>query len=142
MIATSDHDLKQLEEFLELLRDGTGPLNACYAVGWTPHHLRQKMKDPEFQALVAEANERKIETVEQRVFEASAKGNFAASQFILLCQAADRGWRPPQQRVAINGEARIKVEVVEATKDVIRAQLAARQIKSLQPVVDADVVNE
>jgi hypothetical protein len=141
-IASSPAELKKVQDFLELLRGGTGTLNACYAVGWTPDHLRKKMKDREFCALIEEAHERKIETVEERVYQASEKGNFAASQFILLCQAADRGWKPPQQRVAIQGESRVKVEVVQATREAILTQLEKRNIRALQPgIVDADVVD-
>ena len=140
-LASSPAELKKVQDFLELLRQGTGQINACYAVGWTPDHLRRKMRDAEFRAMTDEARTRMIETLEETVIGMANRGNFAAAQFVLLCQAADRGWRPPQQRVAIEGRTTVKHELVAATKDVILAQLAERNMKALQPgqVIDADV---
>lgn len=142
-IASSPAELKKVQQYLELLRGGCGQINACYAVGWTPDHLRRKMRDPEFRAMMDEARTRMIETIEETVIGMATRGNFAAAQFVLLCQAADRGWRPPQQRVAIEGSHTVKHELVAATKDVILAQLAKRDMKALQPsqIVDADVVD-
>lgn len=139
-IADSKAEQACVSEFLEHLIAGVGPLNACYSVGWTPHHLRKKMLDAEFRELVSIAQERKIERLEQRAIELADKGNLAAIQFVLMCQAPERGWRPPQQRVAINQQTTIRVENVEAAKAAILDRLAARDVKALQPakVIDVD----
>lgn len=140
-IADSKAEQAALSEFLEHLMNGVGPLNACFAVGWSPHHLRKKMLDAEFRELVSVAEERKIETLEQRTYELAEKGNLAALQFILMCKAPERGWRPPQQRVAINQQTTIRVENVEAAKQAILAKLEQRDVRALQPaqVIDVDV---
>lgn len=139
-VADSKAEMSRVEEFLEHLRNGVGPTNACYAVGWTPRHLRDKMKDPEFVEMIRESNERKIESLEQTTFELAKKGNLAALQFYLMCQASERGWRPPQQRVSVNAQTTIRLEAVSAAKAAILERLEARDVKSLNPapVIDVD----
>jgi hypothetical protein len=140
-IADSKAEQACVEEFLEHLRNGVGPTNACYAVGWSPRHLRKKMLDPEFVEMCRESNDRKLESLEEVLHGLALKGNLAALQFVLMCQAPERGWRPPQQRVAINQQTTIRVENVEAAKQAILATLAERNVKALQPakVIDVDV---
>jgi hypothetical protein len=142
-IADTKAEQAAVGEFLDHIMKGVGPTNACYAVGWTPRHLRKKMQDPDFVELVRVAQERKIESLEEKTYELAMKGNLAALQFFLLCQAPERGWRPPQQRVAINQQTTIRVENVEAAKAAILDRLAARDVKALQPakVIDVDLTD-
>lgn len=132
--------------FLEALSCGVGQLNAALSVGWSPKRLRDLMKAPEFIELMDEARTRGIETIEQKVFELAERGNLAAATLFLYCQASDRGWRPPAQRVAVSSQTTVKVEIVEGAKAAVLERLQARDIKSLQPggalddVIDADVI--
>jgi hypothetical protein len=134
--------------FLEALSCGRGQLNAALAVGWSPRKLRDLMKSPEFIELMDEARTRGIETIEEKVFELAERGNLAAATLFLYCQAADRGWRPPAQRVAVSSQSTVKVELVEGAKAAVLEQLRAGDIRALQPggalheIVDADVVEE
>lgn len=143
-VADSKAEAARVEDFLEHVRNGVGTTNACYAVGWTPRHLRDKLKDPDFVEMVRESNERKIETLEKVTFDLAAKGNLAALQFYLMCQASERGWRPPQQRVAINAQTTIRLEAVAASKQAILDRLEKRDIKALQPgpVIDVDLADD
>jgi hypothetical protein len=140
------HPLDVLE-FLEALSNGVGQLNAALAVGWSPKKLRDLMRDNEFLDMMEESRIRGVETIEQKVFELASRGNLAAATLYLYCQAPDRGWRPPAQRVSVSSQTTVKVELVEGAKQAVMEQLRAGGVKALQPggpldeIEDADVVD-
>jgi hypothetical protein len=135
--------------FLEALRTGSGPINAGLAVGWSPEKTRKIMRMPGMPELIDDAKESKTETIEQRVYEQAEKGNQRAMELYLFCQASDRGWRPPTQRVQIGGGTTMKIEVVEASRQSVLAILErSGGVKALQPggpldedIIDADVID-
>lgn len=132
-------------DFFELIADGAGPLNAALAVGWTPRKLRELSKNPEFAEMMLECQERCIESIEQKARELARKGNMTAIQLVLFCQAPERGWRPPTQRVAVSQNIQVKHEVVEAAKAAVLHAIDQRGVKALQPgglddIEEADVV--
>jgi len=118
--------------FLQHLAGGVRPLTAALAVGWSPHKLRQVMKDPEFQELVDMAGEISIEAMEQKVYELGLRGNLSAATLFLYSHASHRGWRPPTQRVAVESSKTVKVEIVEGAKAAAIALMERHGVKALQ----------
>ncbi len=102
--------LEELEHFLEMIHLGVGPKNAAVACNWTFKQL------PEFQEAMKYARERSIESIEAKAFELARAGNVPMIQMILFSHAADKGWRPPTQRVAVTHQGAIKVEQLQAAK--------------------------
>ena len=136
--------------FLEAIRNGSGPINAGLSIGWTPEKTRKIMRDPDMVAAVADIREALTETLEERVIQLADRGNARMLELWLFCHAADRGWRPPTQRVQIGGGTTVRVEVVEAARQSALAIMEKHGVKALQPggaldagdddIVDADVV--
>jgi hypothetical protein len=105
------------------------------------------MKNPEFVELMDEARVMSIETIEERVYDLAERGNLAAATLVLYCQAAERGWRPPAQRVAVSSQSTVKVEIVEGNKRAVLEHLrSGGDIRALQPggvldeIAEAEVV--
>jgi len=105
-----------IEEFIELVVGGVGKLNAALAVGWTPRQLRELETDPDFNLLMEQCSIRQIESVEQVAYELAIARSVPMIQMILYCKGADRGWRPPTQRVAVNHQGTVAVERVNAVR--------------------------
>ncbi len=103
-------------EFLELVRGGSGEVNAAYSVNWSPAKLRKMMRDGDFAELVQESKLRLVESLEETVVKRAMAGNVRCLELYLFTQAAERGWRPPTQRVDVRKEITAKVEVVAAVK--------------------------
>lgn len=123
--------------FLQDLAHGVGELNAALAVGWSPFQLQQRKKDDDFKELMRESRTRLLEDVEFMVYKLAKRGNMAAIQLVLYSQGADRGWRPPTQRVAVNQETKVTIEQVEAGKQAVTELLASKGVRALQPPPDA-----
>jgi hypothetical protein len=123
--------------FMQRIASGVGELNAAIEVGWSPRQLRDMMKNEDFRELVRESKVRLLETVEQKAYKLAMRGNMAAIQLVLFSQAADRGWRPPTQRVAINQQTTVTVEAIEAGKQAVTELLAEHGVRALQPPPDA-----
>lgn len=145
--ALSPDEAKALPEFLEFIQAGHGELNAAISVGWTPHRVRQLMQDPEFYQLYRFAVERKLEDAEFELQKLVAKGHFPAIQMVLYCLGADRGWRPPQQRVAVNHGGQVQVERVHAVRQAAAQIIAEQGVAALAAggplgeIVDAEVID-
>ena len=146
-IVLSPEEASQLEEFLGLVAGGyNGFLTAGLAVGWTPKRIAELMSDQDIAELVNYAVEQKVEYVESKLFGLIEKESFPAIQMFLYCQGAHRGWRPPQQRVAVDHQGKVAVErvaaVTAATLELIeRHGPAALAVGGpLDDVVDADIV--
>lgn len=123
-------------EFLSEISQGVGELNAAIGIGWSPHQLAQYKAKPGFNELIAGARTLLIEDVEEMVYKAAKRGNMTAAQLVLYSQAADKGWRPPTQRVSVNQQTSVKVEVLEATRMSVVQLLAERGVAALQPPAD------
>lgn len=135
-------DPTKIEDFIEYVANGVGPLTAALAVDWTPKMLADFMGDESFRELVLWAEERKIETIEEVCFEKAKKGNTTLIQFYLLSKGAHRGWRPPTQRVAVNTQSEVRIEVVEAQREALLQIMRDQGIAALQPTQDVIEVGE
>jgi hypothetical protein len=140
-------------EFLHWVSKGRGPLNAALAVGWSPRFLTDQMKVQDFVELYDEARLRLIESVEEQAYAAALRGNITAIQLVLYCQANDKGWRPPTQRLSVTQQSQVRVELVEATKAAAVELMRSHGVEALQiggplddlddeEIVDAELVDE
>lgn len=137
------------ERFLEYIRGGVQPLNAAFAVDWTPSELKRRMRDSGFMQLVEVAKERRIETIEERVFQLAMRKNPSrwAVELALFCQASDRGWRPPAQRIDVSRTSKVEVSLVQSVTEAARQLMMTADPAALQPggvldVIDAEVVED
>jgi hypothetical protein len=141
-------ELEATEQFLAYVQGGVGELNAAFAVDWTPAELRRRKRDSGFQQLIEIARERRVETIEQRVYELASRKNPArwAVELALFCQAADRGWRPPAQRIDVSRTSKVEVSLVQSTVAAARELMMTADPAALQPggaldIVDAEVID-
>lgn len=123
--------LERLEEYLTLRAGNRGRLNSALAVGWTPRQLRDAERVPGFQEAVASARELGLESIEEKAYELAEDGNVPMIQMILYCHGADRGWRPPTQRVAVQHQGTITVERIQAVTSAARQLMQQHGGKSL-----------
>lgn len=149
-VTLSEAEARKLPEFLDLIRQGTGNIEAALAVGWSPKRLRQLMADHDFLEVIQIAHERRIENIEKRLYEMADNKHFPAIQMILYSQAADRGWRPPQQRVAVKHTGVVALERVNAVREAALAIMAEQGVVALaaggdlgdddDDIVDAEIL--
>jgi hypothetical protein len=132
-----------VERFLTFIQGGVGLLNAGLAVDWSPAETRRRMKDPDFRELVETARERRTETIEQRVYELAMqdKPSRWAVELALFCQASERGWRPPTQRVEVNRNVRVDLTQVAATVQAAKELMMAADPAALQPGGALDAID-
>jgi hypothetical protein len=135
-----DIEPADVEKFLRMLQGHQGELTAALAVGWTPRQLRVLKRDPEFSALVSDVNTQRIENIERKVFKLADKGVRWASELVLFCHAADRGWRPPAQRHEVSHSGQVDHVLVASVKEAVRESLSTRTVAELQaaPFIDAE----
>lgn len=135
--------LDTMEEFLYMIQRGVGPKNAAVACGWTMRQLKELESMPQFQEAMGVAQDQRTESVEQKVFELAMAGNVPMIQLYLYCQASEKGWRPPAQRVSVHHQGTIAVEKVQATKaallEIMREQGSAAL--AIGGPLDADIVD-
>lgn len=153
---TETADPAEVEQFLRNLQasvdivDGDlqvvapmGELTAAYAVGWTARKLRMLKRDPEFLAMMEEAKELVLESVEQMAYRNALLGRQRAIEMVLFCKGAHRGWRPPAQRHEVNHSGTIDHSVVAAGMEIAKAMLEESSVKELQSaVIDAEVIDD
>jgi hypothetical protein len=153
---TETADPAEVEQFLRNLQasvdivDGDlsvvapmGELTAAYAVGWTARKLRMLKRDPEFLAMMEEAQALVLESVEQMAYRNALLGRQRAIEMILFCKGAHRGWRPPAQRHEVNHSGTIDHSVVAAGMEIAKAMLEESSVKELQSaVIDAEVIDD
>jgi hypothetical protein len=140
--AMSERDKRETLLFMEEVRAGTGPLNAALAVGWSPAQLRRKLKDPEFAELVAEARERRIESIEATLYQMAERGHFKAIQMVLYNERADR-WKDVRH-INVATRSELDVGVVVSVKQAALELLRERGVAGLQPApaaIEASVVD-
>lgn len=120
-----------------------GELTAAFAVGWTARKLRMLKRDPEFLAMMDEAKELVLESVEQMAIRNALLGRQRAIEMVLFCKAAHRGWRPPAQRHEVNHSGTIDHSVVAAGMEIAKAMLEETSVRELQSaVIDAEVIDD
>jgi hypothetical protein len=119
-------------KFLCRVADGIGEMNAAAEVGWSPRVMREKLADPDLAEMFQDAKTITVEDIEAAVRRRAKAGNIQAAAMVLYSFGAERGWRPPQQRVAVATVGRIQVEVVEAAVQATRELLAAGNLRALQ----------
>jgi hypothetical protein len=117
-------DPVKLRDFLGMLTDGEGQITAGIACGFTPRQVYDMEADPEYGELIAVARTQRIEGYEKRLHDLAMEGNFPALQMELYCQGSDRGWRPPQQRVAHDHRGQVEVARVQSTTAAVVALIA------------------
>ena len=135
-----DVEPAQVERFLRMLQGHQGEMTAALAVGWTPRQLRALKRDPDFCALVADVNSRRIENIERKVWKLADKGVRWASELVLFCHAADRGWRPPAQRHEVTHSGQVDHVLVASVKEAVRESLSRTSVAELQnaPYIDIE----
>jgi hypothetical protein len=140
--------LDSMKDFLEMVQGGVGPKNAAVACGWTLRQLAELEANPQFQEAMAATLERRTESIEERVVKLALRDNVPMIQLYLYCQAADRGWRPPTQRVAVQHGGTVVVEKIQATKAALLEIMRENGVKTLAlggpldgDIVEAEVVD-
>lgn len=122
--AIAEVEATQRLEFVELLREGTGELNAAVIVGWSPAELRKVMADTEFAMLCEEARERTLEDIEKIVIDKARAGMRWACEMVLYTKGKHRGWIPPTHKVDINSRTEVEHRVVITAVESIRQLMA------------------
>ena len=123
-VFTKVEEIGSHEEYFALRREGCGQMNAAEAVGWTPAKLKKLLKDPEFLELDRIMQVRLLETIEEKEYELARRGNQRAIEMVLFCKAADRGWHPPTQKVSIERNDTVRIEMVNSTVAALKEALA------------------
>lgn len=141
--------LDDLPEFLQMVQDGVGVKSAAIACKWSLRQLKDLESMPQFQEALAVAREQKLEALEKKSYEMALQGNVPMMQMWLYCQGADRGWRPPAQRVHHQHQGTIGVEKVQATKAALLQIMQEHGVEALAiggpldgTIVDAEVVDD
>ena len=139
--------LEGLEEWIELVANGKGHYHAGLAMGWTPRQVRELLADPAIQQAIEYAKTMVLEDIEEVSLGLAKAGNVPMIQMWLYCHGAERGWRPPTQRVAVQHQGTVQVERVQAVAQAARELMKAHGPEALaygsaldDGVVDADVV--
>lgn len=132
---------RQMRRFLELVADGTGPLNAGLEVGWSPSKTRRLMRDREFAEMVEIAEDQTIESVEKDLVNAAHRGNVRAIQFYLLNRAPER-WKDVRH-LEVKQTGQLEIGVIHGVKNAALELLQEKGIEALQPggALDADVID-
>lgn len=146
-----DSQEEAANDFLHLLAQGEGRLNAAVIVGWTPAQMERWMRDDEFAKLVYEVEERKTENVEKVLYEKATGGHMDAIKMFLFNRKPER-WSD-RKHVDIAGHVEVEHGMVVAVKEAVHGLLgehmAAGSIAALQPggalddeITDAEVVED
>lgn len=139
----SDREAKELGEFLEDIRVGTGPFNAALAVGWSPAKIRRLMKDTEFLELMDHASELQLESIEKTLHQMAEKGHFKAIQMVLHNRRSGQ-WRDIKH-IQIEKNETLDVGVVVSVKQAAIDMLREQGVEALQPaqeIIEAKVLDE
>lgn len=130
----SEDEILQREMYLELRKDGVGPIEAGIQVDWTPAKTRQTLADPEFARLVKDSMQRLTETVVHSLIRQARKGNMAAIQMFLYNRDPEN-WKD-RKMINVSGEITTITRVeIGVTKTAVLELLAERGVGALQPPV-------
>lgn len=127
----TDRETREMDRFLELVRTGTGKLNAAIEVGWSPAKLRKLEKDPEFIELLEICRERRLEGYEQTLHELADKGHFRALQMVLFNERGDK-WKDVRH-IEVTRNDTLDVGVVVSVKQSALELLREQGVGALQP---------
>jgi hypothetical protein len=127
------------EQFVEAIACGTSVVNAGIAVGWSPLHTRQLMKDHEFADIVRGAQDRANGTVEEALFNRAVAGNVAAMQMWLFNRDSDR-WRDVK-RIEVRSEHRVSIAAVESVKAGVLELLRDQGVGAMQALNSGDIID-
>ena len=138
-----DDDLDAMERFVDLVADGIPEVNAALEVGWSPKQLRSYMQDPDFLDLVVNARDRADGTIQGVLFNKAKEGNMMAIGMWL--KSRKRAEWGEHTTVDVRSDGRATAAAVGAVKEsvlAILAQVGAKQMQALPPVLDAEVVED
>lgn len=126
-----------MDRYVNAVRQGRGPLTSAIGIlGWSPNKYRTMMANPEFREFMDLATEMRYESVVEALYHAAThpkRPSVVAQQVILYSQHADRGWRPPTQRVAVSSESKISIEHRDTRVASVLALVEKLGVEALQP---------
>lgn len=138
----TESDLSRMDRYVDAVRQGRGPLTSAIGIlGWSHNKYRTMMADPEFRDFMELATEMRYESVVESLYRAAThpkRPSVVAQQVILYSQHADRGWRPPTQRVAMSSESKISIEHRDSRVASVLALVEKLGVAALQPGGDLD----
>jgi hypothetical protein len=143
--ATLDIPASELNLFLRRLKGGGGEQLAAAAVGWSPLRLKQVLSQPEIQDAIKEVRRKDIETLERKAYRLAERGNTEMLKLWLFCQAGDRGWRPPTQRVETVRVGMADPTVIASVRQAISEALTRGELQPAacdDDIVDAEIVED
>lgn len=129
-MADDGYELLQIEEFLNLVSQGTPELNAALEVDWRPKKLKAMLADPEFAALVDAAKSTMDGKVEQVLGQMALNGHFLAIQMWLYNRDPGR-WKDVK-KIQVDSTVTHNVALVGVAKEAALAMLKERGAIGLQ----------
>lgn len=127
------------ERFIELVANGTAPVNAGIIVGWNPKTTRKWMRDVEFAEIVQGARDRANGSIEEALYQRALAGNVAAMQMWLFNRSPDE-WRDVK-RIEIRSEHRVEIAQVESVKAGVLELLREQGATAIQALPAAEVID-
>lgn len=141
-VMLTETDLGKMSDYVDAVRRGRGQLTCAISIlGWSPFKYREMMRDPEFAEFMDLALEMRYESVVESLYRAAnhpKRPSVVAQQVILYSQHADRGWKPPTQRVAVSSESKISIEARDTRVASVLALVEKLGVAALQPGGDVD----
>lgn len=131
-------ELEEKRQFLDRLAQGYGPDVAGGAIGWSPHRIKQILRDPDMQQLMKLVDSRLDQNVVRAMYLAAVTGNVTAGQFWLLNRRPEE-WRDTK-KIVVERNERVSIEVIHSVKQGALELLQEAGIRALQPggVIDVD----
>jgi hypothetical protein len=134
----TQREMRELDSFLEALRNGVGPLNAAVAQGWSPAKLRRIQKDPEIAELIMMARERRLEGYEETLHSMANAGHFKALQMVLFNERSER-WKDVRH-IQMTANTQLDVGVVVSVKQSVAELIRENGVAALQAGGALDVL--
>lgn len=131
-MSTAFDEIAEIEAFFDLVIGGSSEMTAALALNWTPMKLRKYKEQPEFQAMLSDAEEGFLDAVETAVKQQALKGARWATEMVLYNRRPDR-WRPPAHKIAVEHTNVATLEVVHTAAGALREVIQdAGAIQALQ----------
>ena len=138
----------RMTQFFERVQEGCGPLNAAIEVGWTPAKLDRLMREDDFADLLAIAQERLLEDLEEVVVRKARDGNVKCLQMVLYNQRSEK-WKDVRHikmerstaadPTLVSSVKQAMVEMMRGDRDAVLAmQPAPKAIEATAVEVDVD----
>lgn len=138
--------MEQLNAFLEALAGGSPRDLAGWSVGWTPRKIRSMETDPATLELIEAAEDRNLDTIEQKLSTMARAGNIRAAEMILYNRRPNR-WRDVR-KIEVSGTVQHSIGDIETAKMALISVLREAGVAALQPalaaadIVDAEVISD